>query len=360
LEGVVVNTDFWDSKRVLVTGHTGFKGAWLTLWLEQLGARVSGFSLDIPTTPSLFEQAGLQERIVDVRDDLRNLAAFQQMMDEVRPELVFHLAAQSLVRPSYDDPVGTFSSNVMGTVHLLEAVRQTPSVRSVVIVTSDKCYENQEWIWPYRENDPMGGYDPYSSSKGCAELATSAYRNSFFKQPGAPAVASVRAGNVIGGGDWAADRLVPDVMRALMAHKTPVLRNPSAVRPWQHVLEPLAGYLQLAERLFDNGSSEYAGAWNFGPDTRDVRTVREVVEQLISQWDASMDSWCLEEGTQPHEAHLLKLDSSKAVSLLNWEPKLSLEDAIEWTLKWYRSFEAGEDMRVLTLKQIESYQARML
>jgi CDP-glucose 4,6-dehydratase len=339
----VVTPKFWAGKRVFVTGHTGFKGCWLALWLASLGARVSGFALKPPGSPSLWAlvegKAGIASTIADIRD----LGALAKAIDSSDPEIVFHLAAQSLVRLSYDDPVGTYATNVMGTVHLLEAVRKAPSVRAVVNVTSDKCYQNLETGQAYLESDPMGGRDPYSSSKGCAELVTTAYRASF---PNGAALASARAGNVIGGGDWAQDRVVPDTVRAAVG-------NPRAVRPWQHVLEPLAGYLQLAEHLHGSPAM-FSEGWNFGPDEKDAVPVEMVVSTITRLWGPPA-SWATDKGTHPHEAHFLKLDSSKARSRLGWKPRLGLQMALEWTVGWYRTQAQGADARQLTLAQIERY-----
>lgn len=352
---MVIRRDFWAGKRVLVTGHTGFKGSWLTLWLKMLGARVSGYALAPPTDPSLWHQLGLEGEIESHLADVRDLPALVRVFAQVQPEVVFHLAAQSLVRPSYSDPVATYATNVMGTVHLLEAVRKTPGVRVVVNVTSDKCYENQEWTRGYREDDPMGGRDPYSSSKGCAELVTAAYRSSFFcgEAEGA-ALASVRAGNVIGGGDWAADRLVPDFVRATQRGQKVRIRNPRATRPWQHVLEPLYGYLSLAELLWDEGH-EFAGGWNFGPADEDAVPVENVVSTLASLWGEPA-GWTADPGPHPHEAHFLKLDSSKSRNQLQWRPRLDLQTALKWTIEWYKGATDEADARTLCLRQIESYE----
>jgi CDP-glucose 4,6-dehydratase len=353
LEEVVMHGEFWKGKKVLVTGHTGFKGSWLALWLRSLGARVAGYALKPPTTPSLWAlieaKAGVASTIADIRD----LAALSKALQAFQPDIVFHLAAQSLVHPSYDDPVGTYATNVMGTVHLLEAVRRSAGVRAVVNVTSDKCYENLETGQAYRESDPMGGRDPYSSSKGCAELVTTAYRASFLSSPGAPALASARAGNVIGGGDWAADRIVPDTVRAAVAGVPVQVRNPRAIRPWQHVLEPLAGYLQLAERLCGT-PREFAEAWNFGPDEEDVVPVETVVSTMTRLWGTPA-SWVADPDAHAHEAHFLKLDGSKARTRLGWRSRLRLTAALEWTVEWYKKQAKGEDARTLTLAQIERY-----
>lgn len=349
----MIHKDFWAGKRVLVTGHTGFKGGWLALWLASMGARVMGYALAPSTQPSLWQYSegysGLSSTIADVRD----LATLSETVKTFRPEIVFHLAAQALVRASYEDPVGTYSANVMGTVHVLEAVRRMPGVRAVVVVTSDKCYENREWVWGYRESEPMGGRDPYSNSKGCAELVTAAYRASYFSAAGSAAVASARAGNVIGGGDWAADRIVPDIVRAAIAGDPVRVRNPNATRPWQHVLEPLSGYLQLAERLC-NAPAEHTEGWNFGPSDEDAVPVEHIVSTVTRLWGPST-RWVADKGPHPHEAHFLKLDSSKARSRLGWRPRLELASALEWTVEWYKTQAQGGDARALTLAQIERY-----
>lgn len=349
----MIHKDFWAGKRVLVTGHTGFKGGWLALWLASMGARVMGYALAPSTQPSLWQYSegysGLSSTIADVRD----LATLTDTVKAFRPEIVFHLAAQALVRASYEDPVGTYSANVMGTVHVLEAVRHMPGVRAVVVVTSDKCYENREWVWGYRESEPMGGRDPYSNSKGCAELVTAAYRASYFSAAGSAAVASARAGNVIGGGDWAADRIVPDIVRAAIAGDPVRVRNPNATRPWQHVLEPLSGYLQLAERLC-NAPAEHTEGWNFGPSDEDAVPVEHIVSTVTRLWGPST-RWVADKGPHPHEANFLKLDSSKARSRLGWHPRLGLASALEWTVEWYKTQAQGGDARALTLAQIERY-----
>lgn len=348
---------FWSGRRVLVTGHTGFKGAWLSLWLTRLGAQVTGFALAPETEPSLCTLAALADRADSRIGDVRDLAALSACVAETQPEIVLHLAAQALVRPSYSDPVGTYASNVMGTVHLLEAVRAFPSVRAVVIVTSDKAYENREWVWAYREDEPMGGRDPYSNSKGCAELVTSAYRASFFGAGGHPArIASARAGNVIGGGDWSLDRLIPDMVRAFNRGEPVEIRSPGAVRPWQHVLEPLSGYLRLAEVLCEQDGARYAEGWNFGPSDEDCRPVSDVVAGLARGWGEGA-RWQLASGTHPHEATFLKVDASKARAHLGWDRRLRLSEALDWTGTWYRAQARGADAAALTYEQIARYEA---
>lgn len=358
---------FWQGRRVFVTGHTGFKGSWLALWLSSLGARVSGYSLDPPTEPSLYREAGLEGLVHSVHADVRDRDRLALELRRAAPDVVFHLAAQSLVRESYRTPVETFEVNLLGTVHLLEAVRACPGVRAVIVVTSDKCYENREWVWGYRENDPLGGFDPYSSSKACAELAAAAYRRSFFPpdrhqgsgdQPGhGVALATVRAGNVIGGGDWAADRIVPDCIRAFQRSEAVAVRNPAALRPWQHVLDPLRGYLLLAERLVVEGP-ELAGAWNFGPDDADVRSVAALVEALCRHWGNGA-ACTVDAGSHPHEARLLKLDCSRAHTLLGWRPLWDLETAVAETVSWARERIGGAGARGLCLDQIRAYEAAL-
>jgi len=355
---------FWTGKRVFLTGHTGFKGSWLALWLSSLGARVTGYSLDPPTEPSLYREAGVDELVHSVHADVRDRDAVALELRRAEPDVVFHLAAQSLVRESYRTPVETFEVNLLGTVHVLEAVRTCPSVRAVVVVTSDKCYENREWVWGYRESDPLGGFDPYSSSKACAELAAAAYRSSFFppdRHRGhgghGVALATVRAGNVIGGGDWAADRVVPDCFRAFERGEAVAVRNPGAMRPWQHVLDPLHGYLVLAERLVVDGP-ELAGAWNFGPDDADVRTVGSLVEALCRHWGNGA-ACAIDAGAHPHEARFLKLDCSRAHTLLGWRPLWDLEAAVARTVSWARNRLGGADARTLCLDQIREYDAAL-
>ena len=356
METLGLNRAFWRERRVLVTGHTGFKGSWLSLWLHRLGAKVSGIALPPPTSPSLFDAArvadGMRSSFIDLRDP-REVATAVSAAD---PEIVLHLAAQSLVRQSYADPVETYATNVMGTVHLLEAVRRLQNLRAVVVVSSDKCYQNHEWLWGYRESDAMGGFDPYSSSKGCVELVTAAYRNAFFaeRERGAM-IATARAGNVIGGGDWARDRLIPDCLRAIEAGEVVRLRHPDAVRPWQHVLDPLAGYLALAERLH-RGERDFAEAWNFGPSDEDARPVRWVVERFVRDWGGGA-SWQADPATHPHEANYLKLDCSKARARLDWRSRWPLEVAIGKVSAWHRAFARGENMREFTLAQIGEFES---
>jgi len=355
VEGVAMS--FWHGRRVFLTGHTGFKGSWLSIWLEQLGAEICGLALDPPTDPSLFKDASVAQGMRSEIADIRNLERVKAILQEHRPEIVFHMAAQPLVRKSYEDPIDTYTTNVMGTANVLESVRGCDSVRAVVVITTDKCYENKEWIWPYRETDRLGGYDPYSNSKACAELVVSAYRNSFFNPADysrhGVGVASVRAGNVIGGGDWAEDRLVPDIIRAFMEERPVRIRSPHAVRPWQHVLEPLRGYLAVAESLCEQGVA-FGEAWNFGPDQSDAQPVEWIVRELAETWGAGA-KWDLEEGVQPHEAQNLRLDCSKAASRLGWRPQLSLKQALAMTSSWYQARLQGQDMQAFTKSQIRSY-----
>ncbi len=346
--------EFWRGKRVFLTGHTGFKGGWLALWLADMGAEVHGYALAPSTEPNLFTVANLQARLArSTIADIRDAAALAQAMQVAQPDVVLHLAAQPLVRYSYVAPVETYAVNVMGTVNLLEAVRQIPSVKAVVNVTTDKCYENREWAWPYRENEAMGGFDPYSSSKACSELVTAAYRRSFLETADKH-LASARAGNVIGGGDWAADRLVPDFLRALDAGQTLTVRSPLATRPWQHVLEPLSGYLILAEKLFAEGQG-FAEAWNFGPEEADARPVQWIVEYLCGQVPDA--AWQRDASPQPHEANILKLDSSKAKAQLGWRPRWNLQTAIGMTLAWHQAWKQGSDMAAISAQQIQEYEA---
>ena len=352
LEGMVMNQNFWRDKRIFLTGHTGFKGGWLALWLSNMGAEVYGYALSAPTEPNFFTVCKLQARVKNSAiADIRDSVALTRAMQTAQPHIVLHLAAQPLVRYSYTAPVETYAVNVLGTVNLLEAVRQTPSVRVVINVTTDKCYENSERASTYRENDAMGGYDPYSSSKACSELVTAAYRRSFLEPTGVY-LASARAGNVIGGGDWATDRLMPDFLRALDANKTLIIRYPNAVRPWQHVLEPLSGYLMLAERLYTEGH-DFAEAWNFGPEEANTSSVQWIVEYLCSQMPGS--TWQCDTMPQPHEANYLKLDSSKAKARLCWHPRWTVKTALDYTLAWHHAWKHGDDMAAISLEQIRKY-----
>jgi CDP-glucose 4,6-dehydratase len=351
---VSVDPAFWSGRRVFLTGHTGFKGAWLSLWLQSLGAELTGFSNEVPTDPSLYELARVGEGMEDRRGDVRDPEAVASALAGCDPEVVIHMAAQPFVRRSFAEPRLTYETNVMGTVNVLEAVRGAKGVRAVVNVTTDKCYENREWEWGYREDEPMGGHDPYSSSKGAAEIVTSAYRRSFFSDADGPRLASARAGNVIGGGDWGEDRLVPDAMRAALAGETTRVRNPNAIRPWQHVINPLSGYLALAEALWE--SPEHARGWNFGPADEEARPVGWVIDRLAELWPERV-KWTVDEGPHPHEATYLKLDSSRARTRLGWRPLLALEPALAETAAWYRELAAGADMRQATLDQLQRFSA---
>ena len=352
-------SDFWRGKRVFLTGHTGFKGAWLSLWLQKLGAEVTGFALAPSTTRSLFEEASVVASMNSIIGDIRDAGTLADAMTQAKPEVVIHMAAQALVRLSYEQPVETYSTNVMGLVNLFEAVRKTDSVRAVVNVTSDKCYENREMIWGYREDEAMGGYDPYSSSKGCAELVTAAYRQSFFNVKNyashGVALASARAGNVIGGGDWALDRLVPDILRSIEQNRPVRIRHPQAIRPWQHVLEPLSGYLLLAQRLCESGVT-FAEGWNFGPSDLDAKPVQWIVERMTQMWGEGA-SWELDAAVDlVHEAHYLKLDCSKARQLLGWSPVWGLNEALHKIIEWHRSALQPQAIHAMTLRQISEYE----
>ena len=350
----VENVVMWTNTPVFLTGHTGFKGGWLALWLHALGAKVHGYALDPNTTPNLFDIARVDAVLAsDTRADLADRGALQAALSAAQPTVVFHLAAQPLVRASYADPLGTFATNIMGTAHLLEAVRSVPSVRAVVVVTTDKVYDNREWVYPYRESDALGGHDPYSASKGAAEIVTASYRASFFHTPTSPRIATARAGNVVGGGDWAADRLVPDCLKAFANDQPVHLRYPGAVRPWQHVLEPLSGYLRLAEALLHNPAA--AGAWDFGPDARGDATVGQVAQRLAALWGPGARVDIPEGGNHPHEANQLRLDITRARAELGWQPRWSLEDALDGTIAWHRAWLAGADMAAISRSQIAAF-----
>jgi CDP-glucose 4,6-dehydratase len=357
-----VNAAFWNNRSVLMTGHTGFKGSWMSLWLQRLGAHLTGYSLAPPTTPSLFEQAHVAQGMASITGDLRDVATLRLAVSAAQPEVIFHLAAQSLVRASYEDPIETYSTNVVGTAAVLEAARRSPSVRAVVIVTTDKCYDNREILHGYAETDRLGGHDPYSSSKACAELVTDAYRSSFFSPlrygEHRIAVASARAGNVIGGGDWARDRIIPDTIRAFLDGKAVAIRNPASTRPWQHVLEPLAGYLLLGERLVTRGI-EFGEPWNFGPPEQLVQPVSELATKLAAYWGDGASWTSTAQVNAPHEARMLQLDASKARSRLGWKPLLSLETSLEWIVEWHKAVSRGEDARALTEHQIARYASLM-
>lgn len=355
MESMGIRHDFWPRKKVFVTGHSGFKGSWLSLWLQRLGADVIGYSLPRPHSNSLFDVASVGRNMVSIWGDINDEANLSEQLGEYKPDIVFHLAAQPLVRESYSNPVLTYMTNVMGTVQLFEAVRHVNSVRVIVNVTSDKCYQNNEWVWSYRENEPMGGNDPYSSSKACSELITTAYRNSFFHFPSSPALASVRAGNVIGGGDWAADRIIPDIVRSLVDNRPLIVRNPRSVRPWQHVLDPLRGYLTLAQRLWQDRS--FAGGWNFGPSLDEWVTVKDIIDLFGDAIGTAIDYQVSAEETL-HEAHLLRLDSTKSACALQWRPLLDVRESLKWTADWYRAYVVKEDLEKVTLQQIKLYEDR--
>jgi len=353
----VVST--WRGRRVFLTGHTGFKGGWLALWLSELGAQVCGYALDPCTGPNMFDAAEVGNAVEDIRGNILDRAKLEASILEFAPEVVFHLAAQPLVRGSYADPLGTYAANVMGTAHVLEAIRKTSSARAVVSVTTDKCYENREWVWPYREIDPLGGHDPYSASKACAELVCASYRSSFFPVDRLDqhhvALATARAGNVIGGGDWSPDRLVPDLIRGFLKNEPVLIRRPKAIRPWQHVLEPLQGYIHLAEKLLEQ-KSQFASAFNFGPSDDNAWPVERIVTKVANAWGKGA-AWVQDGDPGVHEAGSLRLDSSKARSELNWQPHLGIEAALEWTVDWYRAWHDGQAMQDVTLKQIHRYES---
>ena len=353
----MITRDFWQGKRVFVTGQTGFKGSWLCLWLQHMGAIVKGYAKAPPTNPSLFIESHLSDQISSEEGDICDVQQLYKSMLTFKPEIVFHMAAQSLVRLSYESPLETYSTNVMGTVSLLEAVRKVANIKAVVNITSDKCYENQEWLWGYRESEPMGGFDPYSSSKGCAELITASYRRSFFNpekyNEHGCALASARAGNVVGGGDWALDRLVPDILKAFSNQQTVNIRNPNAIRPWQHVLEPLSGYLMLAEKLYSHGPL-FAEGWNFGPKEDSAQSVQWILDCLKSQWGDTA-SWKLDDAVNPHEANFLKLDCSKAKIKLGWQPLWGIEDTLSRTVNWHKAWLKGADMYDYTITEINDY-----
>ncbi len=347
---------FWQNKKVLVTGHTGFKGSWLSLWLDMLGAKVVGFAQTPSTTPNLFSLANIEKNIISVIGDIRDYQQIQHTVHTHRPEIIFHLAAQPLVRYSYKHPIETYATNVLGTVHLLEAARQTGSVKTIINITTDKCYENQEWDWGYRENDRLGGHDPYSNSKACSELVTAAYRSSYFTTD--TAIASARAGNIIGGGDWSIDRLIPDIIRSCLANEPVLIRNPDAIRPWQHVLDPLYGYLTLAQCLHEEPHS-FAESFNFGPDEHEIKPVKWIVEKIVANWGSNA-SWHIDKNAHPHEAKKLKLECSKAKAKLNWQSNLPLEIALQQTVDWYKAYAQNQHMREFTVMQILNYMKNYL
>jgi CDP-glucose 4,6-dehydratase len=348
-----VSAAFWKNKKVFLTGHTGFKGSWTSLWLQSMGAIVKGYSLAPNTTPNIFTEAKVSENMESEIGDIRDLGHLSKSMSDFNPEVLIHMAAQPLVRLSYAEPVETYTTNVIGTVNVLEAARKCTNLKAIVSVTTDKCYENNEWEWGYRENEPMGGHDPYSSSKGCAELVTAAYRRSFFNTKDTASVATARAGNVIGGGDWADDRLIPDILRAFEKSQPVVIRNPLSTRPWQHVLEPISGYLVLAQELFLNGD-EVAEAWNFGPKDEDCKPVSWILDTMVAKWGEGAN-WELDKNNNPHEAGFLKLDCSKAAFRLKWQPKWSLEETLNLIIEWHQLFISGKDIKIQCVKEIQKY-----
>jgi len=357
LEDLVMSTQFWKDKTILLTGHTGFKGSWLSLWLQKLGANLIGFSKSIPTEPSLFEIANVKEEMTSVIGNVCNYSKLSDIITDYKPEIVIHMAAQAILRESYKDPIETYATNVMGTVNLLESIRNSNSVRVILNITSDKCYEPKKFPEDYKEDDPMGGYDPYSSSKGCSELVTSSFRNSFFNPKEfvkhKVALASARAGNVIGGGDWGLDRLIPDIMRGIFDNKPIRIRNPNATRPWQHVLEPLNGYLLLIEKMWTDGP-EFSEGWNFGPSETNSKSVKWIVEKISQKWNQKI-SWIIDDNKNPHEENYLGLDCSKIRSKLGWTSKMNLDKGISLTIDWYKQYEQKNDMKKVTEKQIDDF-----
>jgi len=351
-----MNPEFWKGKSVLLTGHTGFKGSWLSLVLQKLGVKLVGFSKSIPTKPSLFELAKVEEGMISIYGDVRDQKLLEKTIDEHNPEIIIHMAAQAILRKSYEDPIETYETNVMGTVNLLESVRKVGGTKVILNITSDKCYENSGSNNHYKEEDPMGGFDPYSNSKGCAELVTASYRNSFFNstefEKHGIALASARAGNVIGGGDWGQDRLIPDIMQGIIDGKKIKIRNPNATRPWQYIMDPLNGYLMLIEKLWSKGT-QYNEGWNFGP-LEDNKSVKWIVEKLTEYWDREIKLE-LDKENNPHEENYLSLDCSKAKNRLDWMPKLDLEKALVWTSDWYKDYEQNKDMRQITEEQITNF-----
>ena len=348
-----VDVEFWNGKKVFITGHTGFKGSWLSLWLQSMGALVKGYALEPPTSPSLFVEAKVANNMESEIGDIRNLDTLKASMTAFNPDVLIHMAAQPLVRLSYLEPVETYAINVMGTVNVLESARSCSNLKAIVSVTTDKCYENKEWEWGYLENEPMGGHDPYSNSKGCAELVTSAYRKSFFNSPGTPSLAPARAGNVIGGGDWAEDRLIPDILKSFESNKPVIIRNPLSTRPWQHVLEPLSGYLVLAQQLFSNGD-DFAEGWNFGPKEEDSKPISWILDKMLTDWGNGA-GWELDTNNNPHEAKFLKLDCSKAAYKLHWQPRWDLEYTLRTIVSWHQKWSEGKNMNEICLQEIARY-----
>ena len=348
-----VNKSFWNNKKVFITGHTGFKGSWITLWLMNMGSIVKGFALVPNTRPSLFNQLNLKKEINSTTGDIRDLKNLTNSMVNFNPDILIHMAAQPLVRFSYQEPIQTYTTNVIGTANVLEASRKCTNLKSIISVTSDKCYENREIMRGYKENEAMGGHDPYSSSKGCAELVTTAYKRSFFNSSNSASIASARAGNVIAGGDWSKDRLIPDIIRAFEKLEKVVVRNPNSIRPWQHVLEPLSGYLVLAEKLYLYGD-QFSGGWNFGPNDKDCKSVRGILDEMVNLWGDNV-GWCIDNNDNPHESTFLKLDCSKAKRLLKWEPKLNLKQTLSSIVDWHKVFNSGGNMREQCINEINNY-----
>ncbi len=349
-----ISSSFWKGKKVFLTGHTGFKGGWMSLWLQSMGSDLYGYSLEPPTENNLFSSAKVDENMKSIIGDIRDLNFLKSNLKEINPDIVIHMAAQPLVRLSYSEPVETYSTNIMGTVNLLEASRYASNIGAILNVTSDKCYENNEWDWGYRENEPMGGHDPYSNSKGCAELVTSAYRKSFFTDSKI-GLGTARSGNVIGGGDWAEDRLVPDTLKAFQNLESVIIRNPFSTRPWQHVLEPLSGYLSLSEKLYNDGKN-FSSAWNFGPREEDSKQVDWIVEEIAKQWGEKA-KWSIDEGKNLHEANFLKLDISKAALRLKWVPTWSIKEAIKKTVSWHKSWLSNENVQIKSIEQINDFKS---
>jgi len=350
-----VNSDFWKNKKVFITGHTGFKGSWMSIWLQSMGANIKGYALKPPSSPSLYQEAQVGTNMISDIGNINDLSSLKKSIKTFNPEILIHMAAQPLVRFSYREPIETYMTNVIGTANVLESARGCKNLKAIISVTTDKCYENKEWEWGYRENEPMGGSDPYSSSKGCAELVTAAYRNSYFNTSDTPFLASGRAGNVIGGGDWAQDRLVPDILRAFEKNIPVIIRNPLSTRPWQHVLEPLSGYLVLAEQLY-NQNSDFAEGWNFGPTDNDCKSVGWILDKMVEKWGLGA-SWELDKNNNPHEAGYLKLDCSKAAMKLGWYPKWHLEQSLDKIINWHQNWLAGKNMQEQCLKEIKAYQS---
>lgn len=349
----MINKNFWNNKKVFLTGHTGFKGSWLAMWLKSMGVNLKGYSLSPEDKINLFEKASIENNMISEIGDIRDYNRLYNSIIDFKPEILIHMAAQPIVRKSYEDPIDTYSTNVMGTINILESARACPSLKSIVIVTSDKCYENKETQNPYKENEPMGGHDPYSSSKGCCELLINSYRRSFFNDNNSSGLASVRAGNVVGGGDWSKDRLIPDILKSFKKNESVIIRNPSAIRPWQHVLDCLSGYLVLTEKLYFN-NEKFSGAWNFGPNINDCKPVEWIVEKMISVSGKNID-WVLDKKSNPHEANTLILDNNKSKKFLKWKPKWNIEESITKIIEWHKKNLNDENINEMCLSQINDY-----